>query len=362
MSISINCKLSLSKKLRALLGKDATLTLVSQDIVDGKGTAILILNSEDAKTITNPEELGETSIMLIPIEMAEESPNIQSPVHASIFSTVPSKHQEEPVVQKIAAVHAPEKGREGKAIKKEAPIPQQFPELKQPECKSWISNMEELISAVNVAKGKQANVDLNDAQNDRERAVLMEIKEKAESIDTPAWIINDKVGILSVNDLNISLPLNAPYDLSNISARRVANSKDLRGVIKAGYVRFISPEEKDQIILNIVGGDENTAIGSLAVFDNHEEAMENIGTKTTSSPSSIPSRRAPVISDDSMELTEEDLNTPTEDEGMILNLTQNMATVKSRKEAPSPEVNRKTVHGNSPTTPKPGIKPIRKLD
>ena len=361
MSISINCKLSLSKKLRALLGKDATLTLVSQDIVDGKGTAILILNSEDAKTITNPEELGETSIMLIPVEMAEESPNVQSPVHASIFSTIPSKNMEEPVVQKLAAVHAPEKGREAKAIKKEvAPIPQQFPELKQPECKSWISNMEELISAVNVAKGKQANVDLSDAQNDRERAVLMELKEKAESIDAPAWIINDKVGMLSVNDLNISLPLNAPYDLSNISARRVANSKDLKGVIKAGYVRFISPEEKDQIILNIVGGDENTAVGSLAVFDNHEQAMENIGTTHISE--SRNDRRTPIISDNTMELTEEDLNSPTEDEGMILNLTQNMATVKLRKETPLTETSRKTTHGNIPTTPKPGIKPIRKLE
>ena len=86
MNISINCKLSLSKKLRAILGKEASLTLVSQDIVDGKGTAIITLASDNIAEF-NVADMGETSVMLVPVEIAEESPNAQSPVHATAPGT-----------------------------------------------------------------------------------------------------------------------------------------------------------------------------------------------------------------------------------------------------------------------------------
>jgi hypothetical protein len=355
MSISINCKLSLSKKLRALLGKEASLTLVSQDIVEGKGTAILILNSDDIKADIKPEEMGETSIMLIPVEISEESPNSNSPVHASIFSTIPQKYQEETLVQKMAAVHAPEKGQEARAIKSEAEVPEAFSELKNKDCSSWIKNMDELANAINVAKSKRSGVDPDYAQNAREKAILQELKEKSEAIDIPAWIINDKVGILSINDLNIALPLNSPYDLSNISAKRIAASKDLRVLLKEGYIRFISPAERDEFILKTVDGETESTSG-LSIFDNHEQAMDNIG-------GSVVSSRNPIINDESaMDITEGDIVHKTEDESMILNLTQNMPTIKNRQ--PIPEGNRKTVHTNvtpTSTSKNPNVKPIRKL-
>lgn len=353
MNISINCKLSLSKKLRALLtSKEASLTLVSQDIIDGKGTAILSLASESIANI-DPETIGETSLMLIPVEIAEESPNAQSPVHATIFSTVISNKESSPVVKKIASVNAPEKGEESRAIKETAEVPSAFSELKEKECTTWIKNMEDLIEAAQVAKNKQSSVDLNAAQNDRERAVMLEIKEKEEAIDIPAWIINDKAGMLSINDLNISLPLNAPFDLSNISAKRIIASKDLRGLLKLGYVRFLSPKEKDEFI---IGSNEETekALG-LPVFDNHEEAMDNMGTSVEG--------KLPIIDEkNAMDVTESDIEKPTEDENMILNLTQNMPTVKT---ASVPSGSKRTVHGNfiqSETPKNPAIKPIKKIE
>lgn len=351
MSISINCKLSLSKKLRALLGKEASLTLVSQDIVDGKGTAILVLDSDTFKADVKPEEMGETSIMLVPVEMSEEHPNSNSPSHASLFSSVPNKHSNETIIKKIAVVNAPEEGEEAKAIKKDVEVPKAFSTLKNEECRTWIKNMEELVDAVNVAKNKKSDIDLDSAQNNRERAILQEMKEKSEAIDTPAWIVNDKVGMLSVNDLNISLPFNAPFDLSNISAKRIIASKDLKGLLKAGYVRFISPREKDQFVLKTVDAE---AIGGLEVFDNHEQAEESI-------TSGVSSRNTVIDDRNAMTITEADVDTKTEEESMVLNLTQNMPTVKTISEIPSS--NRTSTHGNTTnTTPKnPNIKTIKKL-
>jgi hypothetical protein len=342
MSISINCKLSLSKKLRALVGKEATLTLVSQDIVDGKGTAILTLDSADTNGTIKPEEMGETSIMLIPVEIAEEAPNTSSPVHASIFSTVPQGHHKEPIVKKLAAVSAPEEGEEARAIKDEIEVPEAFSDVQIPECKAWVKNMEELIDAINVAKNKKSNVDIDSAQNDRQKALLQEMKEKEEAIDIPAWIVNDKVGEVSVNDLKISLKLNSPYDLSNISARRIAMSKDLKGLLREGYVRFISPTEKDRFVLKTMG--ETETIASLDVFDNHEQAMDNMGNI-------ISSRKSLIIDEETaMDVTEKDVETKTEDESMILNLTQDMPVVKTRQ---VPEGNRKSTHSNTSNPPTP---------
>lgn len=353
MNITLNCKLSLSKKLRALVGKDASLTLVSQDIVDGKGTALLTLNSDSASSEFDPN-MGETSIMLVPVEVAEESPNALSPVHATIFSTIPQKHQQEPLVQKLAAVNAPDKYQVPKAIKKEAKIPNAFSELKNTECTSYIKNMEELVNAINVAKGKMSNIDIDSANNDRERAVLQELKDKEESIDIPAWIVNDKVGMMSINDLKISLPLNVPYDLSNVSAKRIAMSRELKGLLREGMIKFISPKEKDKFIMSVT--EEIDTNSGLAVFDNHEQAMDSIGDEVAGS------RSTPVIDDrNAMYITESDVENKTEDESMILNLTQNMPNVRAKRELP--EGNRKTVHGNStPTTKNPNIKPIRKLE
>jgi hypothetical protein len=100
---------------------------------------------------------------------------------------------------------------------------------------------------------------------------------------------------------------------------------------------------------------ETETIASLDVFDNHEQAMDNMGNI-------ISSRKSPVIDEENaMIITEADEKTKTEDESMILNLTQDMPVVKTRQ---IPEGNRKSSHSNTsnPPTPKnPNLKPIRKL-
>lgn len=365
MNISINCKLSLSKKLRAILGKEATLTLVSQDIVDGKGTAIISLDSEDISDQINISEIGETSIMLTPVEMADESPNNESLAHSSIFSTIPQKHQAEKLIEKIAVVNPPEKGQESRAIKKEVEVPKEFSQLKTKECSSWIRNMEDLVVALNKAKNKKSTIDVNSARNERERLVLQEAKEREEAIDESAWIINDKVGNLSINDLDVSLQLNSPYNLSNLSSRKLLNSKDLMALSREGYIKFISPEEKDRIIMESDDKEERN-IG-LNIFDDHEAAMDSIEEleeiPKTKNNRTINERHA-------IDITEDNMNDATDEEDMIINLTKSLPPVK--KGGISKE-GIKTVHGNNRTvtnqqnqqnqssTPKTH-KTIRKLD
>jgi hypothetical protein len=43
--------------------------------------------------------------------------------------------------------------------------------------------MEDLIGAINVAKNKLSNIDLDAASNDRERAVLQELKDKLQALE-----------------------------------------------------------------------------------------------------------------------------------------------------------------------------------
>lgn len=374
MNISINCNISLSKKLRALLGKQGSITLVVQDLVEGKGHGILTLDSDTlAQTAI---DTTETSIMLTPVELAYEAPSSDSIPHASIFTTSLKNQENNPVINRIAVIKAPDKGQEHKAVKKNIETPKAFKELDIPACKEWIDNMEELIQAVKVAQTKTSTIDPSLANNKREQAIMMEAKEKAEGIDVPAWVVNDKYGMLTVNDLNISLPMNVPYDLSNVSAKRIASSKELKNLLKSGTVRFVSPQERDSLIENTIEEAERTP--GLQVYDNAEQAEAAIASKHYSDDDEgetkihdINTPRRPTIkaskpakqqiSDDSVEYTEEELAEPTEEESMIVNLTQNMPT----KKIPRPiEVERTTTHTNysEEKSNKPNIRPIRKLE
>ena len=81
--------------------------------------------------------------------------------------------------------------------------PKEFKELNQEECREYVSNLEELVIAVNEAKKKDVDIDPDSATSEREKALLKEQKNLAESIDIPAFIVNDFCGSLAINDLDI---------------------------------------------------------------------------------------------------------------------------------------------------------------
>jgi len=364
MNLTIDCKVSLSKKLREVLGKSGgTIVLTTSDLQDGKGFGRLSLSSELRKQYEGiPEELGgETSIQITAIGVTSETPSGDTVPQAAIFSTIPSKGESSPVINRMAAVHAPDKGEESHAVvaKKDIKTPEAFSTLEEKGCREWIGNMEELVEAIMAARGKKSDIDPDMAQNDRERALLIELKEKDEAIDRPAWVVNTGGGTLMINDLDIVLPMNSPYDLSNISARRIIMSRDLKELIKGNYVKFISPAERGKYILGQSEGDMSMG---LPVFDSPEEAEEHMVRSVSANP---------VIDEDSaMDITENDIEGLTDEESMVVNLTQGMPSVRSASTASTSSTavaggaQRHTVHGGSKSSDiakSSGISPIRKL-
>jgi hypothetical protein len=352
MSITFTCSISLSKKLRGLIKTNAQLTLIVPEIINGKGEGRIILETDRDKDISEKEinEIGETSIILIPEGLVDETP---TEAVGNIFSNAQSQSKTRTLVDKIAATEAPEEEEIPDAIltKEEKIVPKVFKQTKNPKYKKFVSSLEELIGEIQKTKNKKIEeVDLSQAKNDREKAILIEMKEKSEGIDVPAWVVNDKNGNISINDLGIGLPLNSPYNLSNVSAKKLAISSDLRSLIKSGHIRFVSPEEKDQIIIS--GSEEKDEFG-LKVFSNHDAAMDAIDN-----PSDDDSESKTVISEKAYEVKENDM---CEEESMILNLTAGAPKNKSSSSTGT----RKTTHGNSNTelknNDKKPVKPLLRL-
>jgi len=357
MDLTIGCRISLSKKLRKVLGKGGTLSLNTEELEDGKGYARLSLSSDLREQYTGiPKELiDETSIQITGFEILDEIPNNETIPQGAIFSTIPQKGREEPIIKKMAVVHPPERDEVPHAVvaKENIKTPEMFSQLDDPECREWISNMEDLVNMAKMSKS-ESSINIENAATDREKAVLMEAKEREEAIDIPAWIVNTEDAKLSINDMDISLDINAPYDLGSVSAKKIARSKDLRDSLKGGYIKFISPSEVAQYVeksLNIAKS------AGLEVFSSAEEAAE--GMKTGAN-------RAEIDEDNVMEVTASDMGS-TSEEDMILNLTQDMSTERDTtiRSEPLPSGGRRSVHqrglADNSSSGNPNVKPIRLL-
>ena len=333
MKISLDCNLSLSKKLRAVIGNSGSITLMANDLNEGKGFCKLILQSDTMNNIEQgkmPTELqGETSIMVTPISLTEANPpNNSSEYIGTIFSTTEDNTGERTAVDKIAVTKAPDQAQVPHAIvpKEEIQTPEPFKEVvDNKEYKDFVTNLQELMVEVEKAKNKVADIDLSAITDPRLRAVEMERKESLESIDKTAYIVNEKAGVLTLNDLDITLALNAPYDLSNISAKRIAASSELKSLLKAEYIKFIAPSQIDEYVKKAEEG--GTHYG-LKVFD-RKGAEANMETESpdTSGQSTVlqSSQQSVIIGDSDMEVTGSDMDNPTEEEKMMMDLTRNMS-------------------------------------
>lgn len=348
MDVTLECQITLSKKLRKLLdGKEARVLLMSEEAVkQGKGRAFLTLSSESdidmSETIM--QSIGETSIMLVPQRVTDEMPSEQMGV-SSIFSAgmEGARPLERDAIDRLAATEAPSKAEVPHAIVAEDEIvtPEEFAELEDPECRKWISNMGELMMAVIEAKNRpQQEIDLSSAKNERERLVLLEMAEKQGGIESPAWIVNDKTGMITINDMEVDLPLNSPINLMGISPSRIAASQDLKTLVKQELVRFISPSEVGSYFEQADEADDG--IVELEVFDNAEQAAEHMAT---------------TAGDVGERIEVSDSNEQFEEESMILDLTAGMPRNKSEKARQTREsasesgtaIHRKTSHGQRPS-------------
>jgi len=286
MSLSLRCKVSLSKKLRAIVGENATVILMADSLEGGKGEGQLSITSSSMDEYdTLPAELNsETSISITPISITDDMPRDAGV--STIFSSVPDNPSSEPVISKIAAVKAPEAGEESRAVQGEPETPIQFAEVDEPECKNYITNLGELLDAVGE----------------------LEEMERAGMIGKAAYIVNRNYAIITVNDLDIDLPQNMPFNLGNLPAQKVAESVHLRQLLKGKLIEFVSPQEASDILEGI--DSQDSAVTELEVFDSPAQAEAAIGNKKTA-----------VIDDESaLEVSADDLDGPTEEES-IINLT-----------------------------------------
>ena len=305
MDINIKCNISLSKKLRALIGNNETsLTLVAGQLKDGKGIANIMLSLDDVdNTILGELMNKETSIMFTPVDITEGIP--QGETVTNIFSSSANMDQiPKQFLNKIGAVTPPKKQSDNQySIKSKVQIenetPQSFSEIKKPAFKKYIMDFQGLSEEINASMNKVYNVDVENIQDPRRKAIAIEEKEKAESINQSVFIVNDKCKCLTLNDLGINLELNMPYNLSQISAKRLSVSKDLKIMLNNGMIKFVHPEEVEDYVNKIVKNNESFG---LEVYDNRKAASralaeDGMGTDDSSDDFGI-----------------EDLDKPTEQE------------------------------------------------
>jgi hypothetical protein len=270
MDIRFDCDFSLSKKLRAVIeSNDARAVIIIDKIENGIGKGTLLL-SGDKLNLHNADKLNrtETSVQFTPNNIVDEIP----PEHTvqNIFSTEDLKTTSRPnYIDKLAVRHAPEKEEVPYAVKSKSEIvtPKEFKEYNNPNFRQFVSNVQELMEEVSIAKDKTSNIDLDSITNPREKAVAIEMKEREEAIKIPAYIVNDSCAFIRINDMDISLGLNMPFDLSKISAKRIYASNDLKHVLDKKMVKIIS---QDQI---------QSYLSKISQEDPYKQGLEVYGDK-----------------------------------------------------------------------------------
>lgn len=286
MDVSFECKVSLSKKIRKIIGNSSSRIVIIADNIDkGVGDASMMLSvidgfidMESAKKMIGEE----TSVQLTPLSLKDEVPS--NDTVSAIYATKMTKSTsgKKTPVDKIAATRPPEKNEVAHAIKEKSEIetPESFKIHDDSEFKSFVSNFSELMNAINVAKKKDSGIVLDEIEDARERALAYEEKESLESIDQHAYVVNDKYGSIGISDLGITLPLNVPYDLSRVSAKRLSSSYDLRNMIESNMIKIITPSEIGEYIEKAT---EPAYQDGLEVYSDSREAEEAIASDGKSS-------------------------------------------------------------------------------
>jgi len=309
MDVTLDCSISLSKKLRALFGdEEVRIVMVADPIKEGRGRANIILSSEKIdmsalKSLMNQE----TSLMFTPFE--EKREDVSSSTITGLFcgspsATKPSSSKRNPI-DRLAVTEPPEKKNVAHAVKtrEEIDVPREFEEIKNPEYKNFVSTLAELMDAVKQAQMKDSGIDIDSITDIRKKAVAMEAKERMESIDVPAFIVTEKCAAVRINDLNISLMLNVPYNLCNISAKRLVESRDLRALLNSNMIRFVDPKDVDTFIEK---AQQDVEKPSLQTYD-RKGAEKAISSQMPDS--------------EEMEVSVNEIDDPTDQESLVTNLT-----------------------------------------
>jgi len=366
MSVTLACDVSLSKKLRALMGSSGSVVLSVDQMVGGKGQGILVINGNE---ITEQFALGdETSIMLTPTEV-KQTLDIKT-VTGNIFTdTTPNK-----VAQHIATLEPPQPEQmkvryQDVKVDQLEPPPTLSPVAeeplvqtqKKPQPLNYVKNYNDLVTELKRAISAQdiTPPDVS-GMNERQRAVALEKYEAMTGIETPCYLVNDSCLSLVINDLGKTLSYNMPLDIRNISAKKLLLSKDLRGVINQKFAKFISPDQVP-MYQEIARKNEEKAYQSSDIFDSSEDAMAAVEAEGLRADGTVAGQTAPKMVLDRLE----DIEAATEEEEMMRSLTGQMSQPMGESGVSLSGSARTTTHHNAPSVgadPFVGVgSPVKKI-
>ena len=359
MDIKVECRVSLSKKLRSIIGdNDGGVVLVVDKLNNGNGTGHLTIHGEFLNIDSAQQILGqETNIQFTPYSISEETTYNTEPVSNLFSSGDISQRGKRTPVDKIAATTPPGRKEVAHAIKKREEIitPDEFIETEDPDYNRFVSSLEDLMIAVKAAQGKESDIDIESITDPRKRALAIEMKEQSESIDIPAYIVNDTCSSVTLNDIDLSLNLNMPVNLSNISAKRLAQSGDLKSMVRSNVLKFISPDEVGNYRSKAIKGVEQHGLGTYS-RNEAENAIFVEGSK--SSDNVFPDAEIMHIEDDPNDISEQ------EQLAGLINLSGNGSSnddgVRTSYHGSGNGIPRRRV-GGTPITNSKGIKTISKL-
>lgn len=285
MKVSLKCKVSLSKKMRNLFQNGGSVVLTVDSISSGKGEGLLVLSGNNNQMDIDDLIDKETSIMLTPTGIYKGDMNSSV---GNLFSNVEQKthttqNQQRSPIDRLAAQIPPEHGQNNRAyyMQDELEVPQQFKDTQNPSFMSYVKDYQELFNAVNSSKDKESGIHVTefserDSMNERkQKALLLERKAMQESIGIDAYVVNEKCANLTINDIGLDLPLNMPRNLGNLSAKRLASSRELWGLFRQDMIRLVSPNEADHLLKN-AGTMNKTYVPELEIYDSHYQAEEQL--------------------------------------------------------------------------------------
>jgi hypothetical protein len=276
---NLKCKISLSKKIRSILRNGGSIVLASDSINGGKGEGTLVIKDRMNKELEIEELFGqETSIIITPIEEIETPLN--STVSNIFYDKGEKSNNQRTLIDKIAATEIPENNNHSYYNKDEIQVPEQFQETQDQGFINYVRDCQELIREINNSKNKSSDIKVEAINENDPPAVVMnklmqmEKKEMQESIGKDAYVINKKCASLTINDIDLDLPLNYPKNLGNISAKKLANSKDLWNLFNSDMINLITPQEANHLCKNLRNIMDKGVPGELEIYDSIYDAQE----------------------------------------------------------------------------------------
>ena len=263
MNIQIHCEATLSKKLEKIAEFGEPIEFRLGPVRGNKADAYIRIVTKNGVSIDEIAKMGITSIEFKVQDAGEEAPTVQNdsrPV-STLFSSnaqiVPGDAL--PIAVPLPAKSAnPAITKTAQQVTTNAPIPKNVmdaPVLVTPPVTQTsvaiqpIMSYAELMDVLMATTGIDQSIPAPKAKSADGRLTRKEAQDYEEQIKNlpkiirPVYIGNMTGGTIIINDLNQAIKLNEIIDFSRLPARRLVDSRELRGLLLQNRLKFFSEAE-----------------------------------------------------------------------------------------------------------------------